>query len=114
MNKQLSAFMISLSLGIWLVAVFNFSEQPNFQVQQTSVSVFSNLSGLPDLKFFELGNHPEVPRFKVDWSLTGKLNSELSSIASFADEGCLTSSFFKKVVALFDVKITFMHFFFPW
>jgi len=114
MNKQLSAFMISLSLGIWLVVVFNFSGQPNPQVQQTTISVVSDLSVLPDLKFFELGNHPEVPRFKVDWSLTGKLNSELESFVNLSDMGCLTTSFFKKLVILFDIKITFLHFFYPW
>jgi hypothetical protein len=114
MKKQLSVVMISLSLGIWLTAVFNFSGPPNTQIQQTSISVFSDLSVLPDLKFFELGNHPEVPGFKVDWSLTGKLNSELGNVASITEEGSLPSSFFKKAVSLFDVKITFMHFFYPW
>ncbi|REG94214.1 hypothetical protein [Algoriphagus antarcticus] len=114
MNKQLSAVMISLSLGIWLVAVCNFSGQPNFQVKQTSISVLSDLSSLPDLQFFELGNHPEVPGFKVDWSLSGKLNSEIESFGSLSEIGCLTNSFFKKLVTLFDVKITFLHFFYPW
>lgn len=114
MKKQLSALMISLSLGIWLVAVFNFSGQSNSQVQQTTISVVSDLSVLPDLKFFELTNHPEVPTFKVDWSLTGKLNSALESFANLSDLGCLTSSFFKKIDVLFDIKITFLHFFYPW
>lgn len=114
MKKQLSAVMISLSLGIWLIAVFNFSGQPDLQIKQTSISVLSDLSGVPELQFFELGNHPEVPGFKVDWSLSGKLNSELESFTSLSEMGRLTTLFFKKVVTLFDIKITFLHFFYPW
>jgi hypothetical protein len=114
MKKQLSAVMISLSLGLWLVAVFNFSIEPTPKIQQTSISAFSNVSSLPDLHFFELGNHPEVPGFKVDWSLTGKLSIALESFASLSDKGCLTTSFFKKSVSLFDIKITFLQFFYPW
>ncbi len=114
MKKQLSVVMISLSLGIWLTAVFNFSGPPNTQFQQTSISVFSDLSVLPDLKFFELSNHPEVPNFKVDWSLDGKLNSELNSFVKLIDSGHLTTSYFKKRVIFFDIKTTFIHFFYPW
>ncbi len=106
--------MISLSLGIWLVAVFNFSGQPNTQIQETSDSVFSSFSNIPDLQFSELGNQLEVPSFKVDWSLTGKLNSVLGDFAGLSGKGLLTSSFYKKPVPLFDVKVTFLDFFYPW
>ncbi|MEP0710453.1 MAG: hypothetical protein ABJC55_00880, partial [Algoriphagus sp.] len=85
MKKQLSAFMISLSLGIWSIAVFNFYGSEQIQVSETSISVFSDLSVLPELNFFELSNNPEVPSFKVDWRLDGKLNSDLCSFVNLAD-----------------------------
>lgn len=114
MNRQLSAVMISLSLGVWLLAVFNFSGLPNTQVHQSSISSFSDLSVLPDLQFFESGNYPQVPSIKVDWSLRGKLNSELRSFAILSGKQALIGSFTKKSIPFFDIKIIFLHFFYPW
>lgn len=114
MNKQLSASMISLSLGIWLVAVYNFSGQSNFQTKQTSnFSYLENFDGL-DFYIFELENHPKGSGVKVDWSQKRKLNLEIGNFAKLSSRICLKKLFPKTLDTLFDIKIIFLHFFYPY
>lgn len=115
MRKQLSVLMISFSWVVWLAAVFAFPSHtwtsfPESARHDTTVKISDGNS----LQFSPSVDRLEVPSFKVDWRLSGKLNSEwipafYSSVNTFRP-----SSFFKKSRPLFDVKTTFIQFFYTW
>ena len=114
MKKQLSLVMISLSWVAWLVAVFVFpvsSYSFNKDFSQDSVS---NLSQITHIQFNATPELLEIPEFKVDWSLNAKLNPDWYFDLISPSEVYLSPSFFKKSISLFDVKETFIHFFYTW
>ncbi|WP_111610348.1 hypothetical protein [Algoriphagus yeomjeoni] len=114
MKKQLSFCMISLSWVMWFVAVIAFPvsiESSNIDLSHDSVSNHIQLSTIQ----FNAG--PEIlkiPEFKVDWSLNYKLNSNCKFEFVSPYKTYLSPSFFKKSLPLFDVKDTFIHFFYTW
>ncbi|PZX53922.1 hypothetical protein LV84_03030 [Algoriphagus ratkowskyi] len=112
MKKQLSTVMISLSWVLWFAAVIAFPVD-------SGAHHFSHdsVSALPTHKLIQYNCSPElleIPNFKVDWSLNAKLNPAWYVDLHFLNEVYLSPSFFKKSTPLFDVKDTFIHFFYTW
>lgn len=114
MKKQLSILMISLSWVIWFVAVFAFPFTPNSKASDASLNSISNSLHLTKIQFNSIAELLEIPEFKVDWSLDTKLNSYFNFELLSPYKAYLSPSFFKKSVPLFDVKDTFIHFFYTW
>ena len=114
MNKQLSLVMITLSWVAWLVAVFAFPIAVDTSVKELTYDSVSSVNGLSKHQFNISPDSLEIPTFKVDWTLHAKLNPawyvDLFNIAGVY----LSSSFFKKSLPLFDVKDTFIHFYYTW
>lgn len=115
MNKRLAASMIFLSWIFGLLAFFQF--QP---VQAESSHSKQEIYAYPlsDSNFdnsLAQSVQVEVPSFKVDWKLYGKLNAsgvhiQVKSLLSSPSEKGLP----EKSSPLFDVKTTFLHFFYTW
>ena len=114
MKKQLSLGMISLSWVAWLVAVFVFPISEDSSSIDYSVHSVSNINGLAQIQFNSGPELLEIPEFKVDWSLNSKLNPDWYFDLLSPSKAYLSPSFFKKSIPLFDVKDTFIHFFYSW
>lgn len=114
MKKLLSTVMISLSWIMWFIAVFAFPVPAVSSTQDFSHDSFSNPTALAQIQFNASPELLEIPEFKVDWSLNAKLNPEWYVDLISPSEVYLPSSFFKKSTPLFDVKDTFIHFFYTW
>ncbi|WP_057936153.1 hypothetical protein [Algoriphagus resistens] len=57
---------------------------------------------------------PKTPSFAVDWSLWSRFNAQWVSLGYEVKGASDFYLFFKKSLALFDVKETFAHFFYTW
>lgn len=115
MKKQQIALLLSWCWAIGLVAVFSFppkikvAEQWDFQ--QTHVQEKSNL----EIHFRSTSaDQSQVPPFEIDWTLTGKLNSEW--IPSFLAPSTvwLAPSFIRKSKALLDIHQFFIQYYYTW
>ncbi|MFC5623810.1 hypothetical protein [Algoriphagus winogradskyi] len=114
MKKQLSFLVISLSWVIWFIAVFAFpvsTTSTHTDFSHDSVSNHIQLSANPLSAGIDI---LKIPEFKVDWSLNYKLNSDYKFELISPYKAYLSPSFFKKSLPLFDVKDTFIHFFYTW
>ncbi len=114
MKKLLSLVMISLSWIVGMIAVFSF-DQVN-QVEDHGVSIHSNFNFSQDYEI-EISSPSlgvEIPSFKIDWQLFGKLNSNWDFFSSLISTTISKPDFTKKALALFDVKSLFLHFYYPW
>ncbi|MDR7131953.1 hypothetical protein J2X69_004319 [Algoriphagus sp. 4150] len=114
MKKQLSIVMISLSWVIGFMAVFAFSGTVEASENNRSHESVSSLVQFSSNQFNAGTELLEIPEFKIDWSLNAKLNPEWYVDLLTPGKVYLASSFFKKSVPLFDVKDTFIHFFYTW
>lgn len=114
MKKQLSLVMIALSWVAWLVAVFAFPISENSTLKDFSHDSVSTINGLAQIQFNSGPELLEIPEFKVDWSLNAKLNPDWYFDLLSPRKAYLSPSFFKKSIPLFDVKVTFLHFFHTW
>ena len=56
----------------------------------------------------------EIPGFEFNPSWLGLANSEFISVLLDPKGKHLSATFFKKSLALFDVKVTFLQFFYSW
>lgn len=56
----------------------------------------------------------ETPNFKIDPKVIGTINSHWIPSHLDTRSGQLLSAVFKKSTPLFDVKTTFLHFFYTW
>ncbi|WP_425638290.1 hypothetical protein ACPUEN_02705 [Algoriphagus yeomjeoni] len=68
----------------------------------------------PSLHVLLSADHPKTPSFVVDWSVWAKFNSTWNSLSNEGDSTSLFHALFKKSFPLFDVKVTFIHFFYTW
>ena len=114
MKKQLSIVMISLSWVIWFIAVFAFPVSNSSSTGDFSQDSVSSSLHLTKIQFNPSPEILEIPEFKVDWSLNTKLNSDFNFELLNPYKSYLSPAFFKKSVPLFDVKDTFIHFFYTW
>lgn len=106
--------MISLSWIIWFVAVFAFPITTNSTASGSSLDSVSNAVHLTKIHFNSTAELLEIPEFKVDWSLDTKLNSYFNFELLSPYKAYLSPSFFKKSAPLFDIKDTFIYFFYTW
>ncbi len=106
--------MISLSWVIGFMAVFAFSSPNESSENNHSHDSVSNLVQFSKIQFNSGTEILEIPEFKVDWSLNAKLNPAWYVDLLNPCKAYLASSFFKKSLPLFDVKDTFIRFFYPW
>lgn len=102
----------------WMLTTFSFflSEQKEYfeqsnefeyGVQSDNNSIFSDLV----YQQFSI----DIPSFKVDWSSYGKLNSGgVFNFIILKHHENLELDLLFSTFALFDVKITFVQFFFTW
>lgn len=106
--------MVSLSWILWFIAVFAFPLTTKSADSGYSLDSVSSSRQLTKIQFNSTAELLEVPEFKVDWSLTAKLNSDFNFEQISPYKAYLSPSFFKKSSPLFDVKDTFIHFFYTW
>lgn len=106
--------MISLSWVLWFVAVFSFPITIASADKDFSRDSISSLNGPAQIQFNSNSELLEIPEFKVDWSLNARLNPDWYFDSISPSGVYLSSSFFKKSTPLFDVKVTFIHFFHTW
>ncbi|SMP26254.1 hypothetical protein [Algoriphagus winogradskyi] len=114
MYKKLITYFLGL---IWLVSLSAFlSFQPHSEYSKTGerrlVTVQESIS--PVVYYFGSNYSPKTPPFCIDWSVWSKFNSTWIPFEVEVGEAFLHSSFFKKSLPLFDVKETFIHFFYTW
>jgi len=114
MYKKQIAFFLGL---IWLTSLsaflsFPHHSEPNRKVQDSFGTVQESTS--PIIHILGSNYIPKTPPFSIDWSVWTKFNSLWSSFGLEVGETCLQSSFFKKSLPLFDVIVTFIHFFHTW
>tara|TARA_R110002020_G_C15850439_1_gene736077 strand:+ start:269 stop:613 length:345 start_codon:yes stop_codon:yes gene_type:complete len=114
MKKQFSLLILSISWILWFVAVFTFPVSlVSTNIDYTHDSI-SNLEQVAKIQFNAAPELLEIPEFKIDWSLNAKLNPEWYFDFLSPFKVYLASSFFKKSIPLFDVKDTFIHFYYTW
>lgn len=114
MNKKHRSFLVGL---LWLVSLAAFfSPPPSSDLQgkweDGQSTVQESIS--PEVYFFVFNDLPKTPSFSVDRSVWSKFNSDWVPVCSATGIVSVPSSFFKKSHALFDVKETFMHYFYTW
>ncbi|MEB2775214.1 hypothetical protein SYJ56_07835 [Algoriphagus sp. D3-2-R+10] len=114
MKKQLIAYLLGL---IWLVslsAIFLVSPQSDLaKIGKERHEIVQEVTSQEILPLIS-SDTPKTPSFVIDWNLWSKFNSEWISLKYGLKDTSLFYSFFKKSFALFDVKVTFIHFFHPW
>lgn len=114
MNKQRIALLFGL---VWLVSLFALllvTPQLDCDADPEDRVGLIQESESPSFHVFLSGDHPKTPSFVVDWSVWTKFNSIWTSLAAVSDNGLKFYSLFKKSFPLFDVKVTFIHFFHTW
>ncbi|GMQ28540.1 hypothetical protein [Algoriphagus confluentis] len=115
MTKRLATLFLSLSWALGFCSLFLFQapdlslEKPYQEVQVRSVESMHFSTAVPhQLKV-------EIPSFKIDWNSFGKFNAEdLFRFLPFQKASFQVLEELYQPQALFDVKITFLHFFFTW
>jgi len=114
MNKKHKTFLFGL---LWLVSLAAFFSPPTssdlhgkWEDRQSMVQ--ESIS--PEVDFFVFNDLPKAPSFSVDWSVWSKFNSDWAPLCIATGIASIPSSFFKKSHALFDVKDTFIHYFYTW
>jgi hypothetical protein len=114
MNKLLSIGMISLSWIIGLVAVFSFDQVYQPVDQQVSIHANFDFSQDFEIEISSTNLSVEIPSFKIDWQLFGKLNSDWETFSRTLITELSLQEYLKRTSILFDVKSLFLHFFYPW
>ncbi|SFT92650.1 hypothetical protein SAMN04489724_2892 [Algoriphagus locisalis] len=114
MYKKQIAFFLGL---IWLVSFSAFMSFPthaaHYGDQEDGISTLSE-SVAPTIHLLGSFETPKTPPFSVDWTVWAKFNSQWSSLDLALGQAFLQPSFFRKSLPLFDVKETFMQFFYTW
>lgn len=113
MNKQRIALLLGLVWLVSLCAMLSFPPQLQFDSNEDSIGAVHEADA-PAIHLLISGDHPKTPAFVVDWSVWAKFNSPGSPVQFRGKSSPLLSSLFKKSLALFDVKVTFTHFFHHW
>jgi hypothetical protein len=114
MKKLLSILMISLSWIIGLIAVFSIDQVPQTKDQQISIQTNFDFSQDYEIEISSANLSIEIPSFKIDWQLFGKLNCEWETFSRTLLTELSMQEHIKRTVVLFDVKSLFIHFFYPW
>lgn len=109
---------IALFLGlVWLVSFTAFMSFPahaeHYSQQKESFTRLQE-SVAPTIHLLRSYETPKTPPFSVDWTVWSKFNSPWDSLNQALRQGFLQPSFFKKSLPLFDVKETFIQFFYTW
>jgi len=112
MKKQLSITMISLSWMAWLIAVFSFPA-PHIKDNAGHETAVNDLSFSQTMQLNGSAEVPEIFDYKVAWSFISSAvySWEFKHFTKISDQ---VFSFSKKSTPLFDVKITFIHFYYTW
>ncbi|MFN3996521.1 hypothetical protein [Algoriphagus sp.] len=114
MKKQKIALLLSLFWLIGLAAAFSFPPHVKTGVEHSdNQSVLSELFS-PELTLRVSGNNPDVPSFKPDLSFAGFIDSTVGIDWLPSHSQYHSPAFFSKSKPLFDVLITFLHFFYTW
>ncbi|SEF63372.1 hypothetical protein SAMN03080598_00813 [Algoriphagus boritolerans DSM 17298 = JCM 18970] len=101
----------------WLVGLAaSFSFPPDAKTSKAWQDNQSSLSELfsPELTFRTSGENPGVPGFKADLGFTAFVNSGSRIDWLLPHSQYRAPAFFQKSRPLFDVLITFFHFFYTW
>lgn len=114
MKKLLSTLMISLSWIIGMIAVFSFEQVPTAKNQQVTIQSNFDFSQEAEIEISGTTLTIEIPSFKIDWQLFGKLNSTWDSIPRMIIAELSLQKYLNHSLVLFDVKSLFLHFFYPW
>ncbi len=114
MKKLLSTLMISFSWIIGLIAVSSFDQVSQIENQQVSIQANFDFSQDYEIEISSTNLSVEIPSFKIDWQLFGKLNSVWETFSRSIITELSLQEYLKKTIVLFDVKSLFLHFFYPW
>jgi hypothetical protein len=114
MKNQGIAFLLTLCWIIGMSAVFSFPPKiASNDIAENTSAVIGEIQG-PQIHFRTVADSPQVPSFKIDWSLIHKFNSIWIPDFRRVLLEYLAPAFFQKSRALFDVKETFIRFFYTW
>lgn len=115
MYKKLSISVLSLSWTFGLIALLSFNPVNGQGLDHIETSVHESLTtAISNPLAFVLDAELEIPKFKIDWNTFGKLNSNWSFQPIEHVLGSVWNQIPPKSHALFDVKITFIQFFYTW
>lgn len=114
MKKQKIALFLSLTWLIGMIAVFSFPPNLERIGQGTAGHASIQKVSSPDLQLRSTSGSLEVPPFKVDWRLDAFLHPAYCVVFFTVYPIYLASSFYSGSGPLFDVLITFFHFFYTW
>ena len=115
MTKKLATLFLSLSWVLGFCSFFCFSA-PDYSQGITDREV--QIQSVDLMRFSSTVPHQisvEIPSFKIDWNSFGKFNAEdLYRMLPYLVASFQVLEELYRPQALFDVKITFLHFFFTW
>jgi hypothetical protein len=114
MKKQKIALLLSLAWLLGMAAAFSFPPNAKSSVDHKDNQSFLSELFSPELTFRISGENPQVPGFKADFSFAGIIDSTVGIDWLPPHSQYLSPAFFKKSRPLFDVLITFFHFFYTW
>jgi hypothetical protein len=114
MEKQKIAFLLSLAWLVGMLAFFSFP--PAAKIAGTDPATQAKLRSIsaPDMHFSISDHSPEVPAFKANLNISSFLSTTWSVAFIPPLRQYLSSSFFTKSRAKFDVLSTFFYFFHTW
>jgi len=114
MNSQRISFLFGLCWFIGFIAFTSFSPRNDSRNGLTGTGTFLNQDQAHHLDIRISSELPKTPPFKVDWSLSYRLNTPWISEQIHFNSAYLAPSFFQKSISRFNVRETFCHFFFSW
>lgn len=112
-KKRLSIALISLSWTFWMVTALAFPAKLDQKSKEDHSPSVSGLVHSAHDQFLSSVETIGIPHFQIDWSLTGKLNPDWITIFS-RELFYKFPSFHESSLPFFDVKITFIQFYYTW
>lgn len=114
MKKQKIALLLSLTWLIGMVAVFSFPPTTDaYSDSSTQQSVIQKISS-PEILLRTSTESLEIPPFKIDWRFNGFLYPAFSVEFFTVYPIYLSSSAYDRSGPLFNILITFFHYFHTW
>jgi hypothetical protein len=114
MKNRGFAFLLTLCWIIGMSAVFSFPPKIETNAYADIPSaVVGEIQG-PQIHFRTVSGPPQIPPFEVDWSVIHKFNSIWIPDFKQVFLEYFAPAFFQKSRALFDVKETFIRYFYTW
>ncbi|RIW15787.1 hypothetical protein D0X99_10210 [Algoriphagus lacus] len=114
MKKQKIALFLSLTWLIGMIAVFSFPPTLDASTDSSNEQSIIQKISSPEILLRTSSESLEIPPFKIDWRFNGFLYPPFSVEYFTVYPIYLSSSFYDRSNPLFDILITFFHYFHTW